>query len=223
MHKDITDRKQLEETQIIMNDKVDEAREKERQEIASEIHDELGQTIVHIKSKTNTLKAQLNKADDQEKCNEISILLGKVLDSVQKVSFNLWPEIIDHLGIAKAIEALTDSFMESSRLPIITNIDYSIQLPRDKARHVYRIAQESLTNIIRHASASSVTLKFIDSPNDILLQITDNGLGISPQAITDTNSVGLMGMKKRAGKLNANLSITNSKPQGTKIILIIPH
>jgi signal transduction histidine kinase len=201
---------------------MEEARDKERQEISVEIHDELGQIISNIKSKTDTLKEQLIDTDDLQKCTEISNLLSTVRDSIQKIIFNAWPEIIDHLGIAKAIEALTDNFTENSHIPVSLLIDYSIQLPREEARHVYRIAQESLTNIGKHTAATQATLKFLKTETGIILQITDNGAGISTQAATAPKTLGHWGMKNRAKKLQASLIISNIKPQGTQISLSIP-
>jgi signal transduction histidine kinase len=222
MHENINDRIELAETRKIINEKMEEARENERQEISVEMHDELGQIISGIISKAETFKEQLHNTDDLEKCTEISNLLGTIRNSIQKIIFNVWPEIIDHLGIAKAIEALTDVFTKNSHIPVRLLIDYSIQLPRDEARQVYRIAQESLTNISKHTMATQATLKFLKTTTGIILQITDNGAGMKTQAAAEPKTLGHWGMNNRAKKLNASLIISNIKPQGTQISLSIP-
>ena len=230
MHEDITIRKrlekELEEKNVLLenqNQILEEAREQERNEISLEIHDELGQKLSAIKRKADNLKEKLITPELQAECDEISGLLHDTLNAVRNIAFNLWPRIIDHVGIAMAIDALADHFTNILCIPFERNIDFTIALPPGEARQVYRIAQEALTNISRHSHADKVVLKFLRTTTGLKLEISDTGTGISPQALTAINSHGLTGMRNRAQKLQGSLTLSNVKPRGTKILLTFPY
>jgi len=228
--RDITIRK-LTETEIIESKKLAEelyihlndVRENERAEISREIHDELGQSLTALKMDINWTKDNLGKETQvHKKLSDMVELVNETIKKVQQISAVLRPGILDDLGLVPAIEWYSQEFVErtsllcSLELNEISHISSKIELT------LFRIFQEGLTNIIRHASANKFTVKLYLSFGKIYLEINDDGIGLNMDKIKSKGSLGLMGIIERLKEFNGHLEIISSKNQGTCLVANIP-
>lgn len=200
-------------------------REEERTKIAREIHDELGQQLTGlffevygIKTMRSRTKAQLN-----ERLDKIQELIDKLISSVQRISSELRPAILDDLGLIPAIEWEVNQFKERTKINTTLNINIGeVNFGKSNATVIFRILQESLTNVARHSKASKVHIDLNVKNGDFLMEIIDNGIGIPQEKLSDPKSIGLIGMKERAYSCNGELIIDSKPKKGTKVTLIIP-
>lgn len=230
--RDITERKQAEEklrrTSKLLRElatHIQSIREEERTMIAQEIHDELGQVLTALKIQVSLLANKLNKDQEplKQKINSLSEMIDSSVESVQKISAKLRPGILDELGLIAAIEWQTEEFEK------MTNINCSLVLPKeelnlekDKSTAIFRIFQESLTNIARHSEATRVQLSLLNYQSNIYLEIQDNGKGITQEQIKDFKSLGIHGMEERALVFGGQVSIEGIAGKGTKVKVEIP-
>ncbi len=230
--KDISDRKKSEfELQIYagqlrkLASHLQSVREEERRMIAREIHDELGQVLTVLKIQITLLANKLreDQQDLKEKIESVSEVIDKTVESVQRISSKLRPGILDELGLIPAIEWYAQDF--ENRTGIIcesTLPNEEIILAHDKITAVFRIFQEALTNVARHAKATKIQITLNITDNIISLRITDNGRGITNKEINAHNSLGLLGMKERAVILDGDVSITGTAGRGTSVCVKLP-
>ncbi len=230
--RDISERKKAEEKLTHTGKQLRElathlqsVREDERTMIAREIHDELGQVLTTLKIQIALLsnKLNVNQSDLKDKINSLLKMIDDSVESVQKISGKLRPGILDELGLVPAIEWQTEEFEKT------TGIKCSLILPRDvivldenKSTALFRIFQESLTNIARHSNASRVSVNLLKSKQNVVLEIKDNGIGITKDQIKDVKSLGILGMKERALVLGGEISIEGFPAKGTLIKAEIP-
>ncbi|MFO7526708.1 MAG: PAS domain-containing sensor histidine kinase [Ignavibacteriaceae bacterium] len=200
-------------------------REQERTMIAREIHDELGQALTVLKIHVTLLSNKLR--NDQQEMKEKATLTLKMIDdiveSVQKISSKLRPDILDELGLIAAIE------WQSKEFERLTNIRCSLLLPEeeliiepDKATAIFRIFQEALTNVARHSEADTVSITLRKEHNSLALQIKDNGIGITQGQISDVKSLGILGMKERAMVFGGEVIIESIFGKGTLLSVKLP-
>ena len=201
------------------------AREKERMYIAREIHDELGQTLTALKMDVFWLHKKFS-ADQKimfEKTNSMSALIDSAIETVRRISRELRPGLLDDLGLTAAIEWQVGEFQQRTgiRCELVMEPD-EIIVEQDISTAVYRIFQETLTNIARHSYATMVKIFLEMKPREILLQIKDNGRGVSQEKIESTTSFGLIGIRERVRLLQGELKISGSKSKGTLVEVTIP-
>ncbi|MCX6351079.1 MAG: sensor histidine kinase, partial [Bacteroidetes bacterium] len=200
-------------------------REEERTNMAREIHDELGQQLTLVKMNLfSLLKNNENVSPAfQEKAKEIGESINKTVDMVRRIATELRPVILDEHGLADAILSHSNEF--TKRTGIKTNVDvkginsiYDLSINTD----VFRIYQESLTNIARHANATKVDA-VIKTENDFLkLLITDDGNGFNMENRRNKKSLGLLMMQERAISIGGLVKIISEEGEGTSILLTIP-
>ncbi|MCU7499484.1 MAG: PAS domain S-box protein [Ignavibacteria bacterium] len=206
------------------------AREEERTYIAREIHDELGQYLTGLKMDISFLEDLVNdnselsnKEQLLDKIASASSLIDTTVKSVRKIASELRPVILDSMGLEAAIEWLADDFRARSGIPCECFLTVSeIKLGRDKSTAVFRILQESLTNIMRHANATRVTVSFIEEGSNYLMEIKDNGKGITEEDFKKAKSFGLLGMKERAYLFGGTTEFESKPGKGTTVSVQIP-
>lgn len=202
------------------------AQEDERRHIAREVHDELGQTLSGVKMGLSALKTRPRRTS-LETGHQLDIMTNAIdgaLDAVRRIVLRLRPGVLDNLGPLAALEWEVQEFTQHSGIPVhLTFPDEPIVLDGVRSTTLYRTLQESLTNVMRHAGATSVDVTLQRFGSVLVLQITDNGRGIGETEMRKPRSMGLLGMRERAVACGGSLEIRRAKPGGTEIVLNIPY
>jgi signal transduction histidine kinase/ligand-binding sensor domain-containing protein len=198
-----------------------ESQERERSRLAMELHDSLGQSLVVIR---NRALLGISKGKDDgamlEQLHEISDASATALQETREIAHTLHPYQIEALGLTTALHSLIDKFANSSEIEFNVDIDPKpIDIPHDLAIAVYRIAQEWLTNVVKHSSADKVSVVLHLEGTKLTLGITDNGVGFDPQTVK--KGLGLKGIEERARMIGAVLDIFSTSGAGAGIKLIV--
>jgi len=204
---------------------LESTREEERGRIAREIHDELGQILSKLKLDIAWMKKRLSNEQGQlvEKSDKMSDLVDSTIQAVQRISSELRPGVLDYLGLPAAIEWQSAGFTEQTGIRCTTSIPSDLVVEdQNISTAVFRIFQETLTNIIRHAKASRVDVALKKRDNILELDVYDNGTGILDEKIVNHTSFGLIGMRERARFLGGKVSITGVPGKGTTVLVRIP-
>ncbi|NJD23412.1 MAG: PAS domain S-box protein [Melioribacter sp.] len=227
---DITERKKSEEeikeskNQLEkLYKRLNDIRENERADISREIHDELGQSLTALKMDLNWTKENLtDKMLAAKKFNGMIDIVSETIKKIQKISAALRPGMLDDLGLIPAVQWYGQEFEERSGLKCNFDLKELPALNSQINLTLFRIFQEGLTNIIRHANAKSIDVKLYPSSGNIILKITDDGIGMEQEKINSKESLGLLGMKERIKQFNGSLEVISSENSGTGLIVSIP-
>lgn len=234
---EITERKKMEEQLInsreqlrALSTRLQSVREEERTKIAREIHDELGQALAGLKLSLSWMDRKLNEIDNSkpsrlvlEEIESMSNLLDNTIQTVRRISTELRPRVLDELGLVDAIEWQTQEFEARTKIKCKLSTNRTkISLDQGKNTAIFRIFQETLTNIARHAEASRIYIKLKKKSGYLVLEVKDNGKGISKNSISKCDSLGLLGMRERALLFGGNVKINGNKGKGTTVTLQIP-
>jgi signal transduction histidine kinase len=215
------------ELEILSSARV-QAQDDERRRIAREIHDGLGQMLTAIKFNLEILEDMITPGkDERERIDDMKNLLDSVMKEAREISYNLMPSVLDDFGLAPALQLLSEQFANRTNVKVqfqahgITDrFDPNLEIG------LYRIAQESLNNISKHAEATEVNLQIINHNNGIRLVIEDNGKGITTQPslirATGKGGMGLPGMRERASSIGGSLTIDSTPNNGTLITVEVP-
>lgn len=204
-------------------------RENDRAEISREIHDELGQLLTGIQMQLRLIEDRLSDREDRtlnpliDKLVETSELVDTTINSVQRISAGLRPSSLDNLGLATAVTGEAEQFSERTGIRCEVEVgELPEHLPAEVATTAFRIFQESLTNVARHADARQIDVKLSVSGNLLTLIVQDDGAGIDPAVVEDPKSLGLIGMLERAANVNGLVVFSNHQKKGTSVTLTIP-
>jgi|GEM_PF-1269687 len=199
--------------------------EDERAHIAREIHDELGQRLTGIKMDLAWIKGKMSTDDKNllKRMSALNELIDDTIQSVREISSELHPVILDDLGLKAAMEWQISEFTRRSKVKCNLQVDEKdVKFDKIQSKVIFRIMQESLTNILRHAKAKHVDIIIIQNKDHITLTINDDGIGMEDIDETTHNSFGILGMKERAFSVGGSLSILSGIDKGTNIVLNIP-
>jgi len=210
------------EQQHRLTQHIEEAREQERVSISRELHDDLGQSLTAIKIDLFIIRQNVSDSGVVLKINNLSALVGDTIKTVQRLTSQLRPEIIDDLGLESALEWYTGEYSQRYNVEVLLHVDPTIVISKDVSLTLYRITQESLTNIARHAQATSIDIRLSQENGFIHLMISDNGIGITDDEIKSKQAFGIQSMKDRAASLGGNIYISRGEESGTVIKLIFP-
>lgn len=193
--------------------------EEQQKRISREIHDELGQAMTALKIDLVWLQGQLAERPDlQQKIQQMVPLISVTIATIQRICAELRPGILDDLGLEAALEWLVQEFSTRSGLNCQLRVTpEELDLPAALATTLFRICQEALTNVLRHAGARSVRLRLERVGADVSLRISDDGKGIDMACIAHPMSLGLMGMRERLLPFNGAVAITGGPGLGTTI------
>jgi PAS domain S-box-containing protein len=229
---DITERKSAEERLKQINEQLhnlsaylEHIRENERAEIARELHDELGQIISVLKMDLFWLKKRISTEQKEliEKITDMSTLTDDTIVRIKRIYTELRPHVLDELGLVDAARAMFNEFKNKSGVKGEVNIEIKDgNIEREISTSVFKILQEALTNVYRHANASEINVDIKQNSNQIVLKVQDNGRGITQDQIFNARSFGLTGMKERAHLWGGNVSISGVNSKGTTVIATIP-
>ncbi len=200
-------------------------REDERTSIAREIHDELGQQLTGLKMDLHWLTRKINSSDEQvaAKMQESIKLIDATIASVRKISTDLRPSILDDLGLIPALEWQGEEFEKRSGIAVefINNAGERSVQP-EVATAIFRIYQELLTNIARHANASQVKAELTMDKSQLYFRLTDNGIGFNPELIKNKKTLGLLGIKERSLLLGGTYEFESAPGKGSVTSISIP-
>jgi signal transduction histidine kinase len=200
-------------------------REEERTRIAREVHDELGQALTGLKLDMSWLAARLarNARPVQDKVKTMVDHIDETIQTVRRIATELRPGILDSLGLVAALEWQANEFQSRTGIPchVVASVDDS-QLQQQFATVFFRIYQETLTNIIRHAKATRVDVRLAEEAGALILMVQDNGRGISEEEIANTRSIGLVGMRERAMLIGGEITLQGAPGKGTRMTLRVP-
>jgi len=201
-------------------------REEERTRIAREVHDELGQALTICKLDLSIIAGRLPRHMKPliEKAKTLMAQMDATIQTVRRISTELRPGVLDHLGLVAALEWQANEFQ--NRTGIKCDVHASLQdslLDANLATTFFRIFQETLTNVIRHAGATHVAVYLKEESGRIIMDVKDNGRGIEPEEISNTRSLGLLGMKERAALLGGEFRIGPVRAgKGTRVTVTLP-
>lgn len=200
-------------------------REEERTRIAREVHDELGQALTGLKLDMSWLltKVGKNRTPVTEKVKTMVEHIDATIQTVRRIATELRPGILDSLGLVAALEWQANEFHSRTgiRCQVETNVGDKTW-DQDFSTVFFRIFQETLTNIIRHAKATRVDVRLSEENGKLVLTVKDNGRGITEEEIANTRSIGLVGMRERAGLIGGELSLQGAPGQGTTVTVRVP-
>jgi PAS domain S-box-containing protein len=227
---DITERKRIEHELLASREQLrqlsaysEAVREEERKRIALEIHDELGQLLTALKMDVSLLRMQLDaQSPVLPKILEMRELVEKTISMVRNVANHLRPAALN-FGIVSALDWLAEDFSRRNGIPCLLDVrGPEPNLPEPMATAVFRIVQESLTNVSRHADAASVEVVLDRSGTGLDLRVSDDGRGFQPVAARQGYSYGLLGMRERANLIGASLHIDSTPDKGTVVSIHVP-
>ena len=202
-----------------------DVREEERTMIAREIHDELGQLLTVLKIQISLLCKNFvdTEPEIRSKVQTISELINQAVEAVQQISAKLRPPILDEVGLAAALEWQAQEFSKHTGIQCRYSLPEELSgLDKDKSTALFRIFQEALTNVARHARAERVSIFLKKKHHRVILEITDNGCGIKPQQIESSRSLGLLGMRERALMFGGQFIIRGVPGKGTYVKVDMP-
>jgi hypothetical protein len=204
--------------------RLQQVREEERTGIAREIHDELGQALTGLKMDIAWMKERLPRDHEvRSECASIIQRIDGTMSAVRRIATELRPSVLDQLGLAAALEWLGQEF--GARTGIEVTMDLCADecaIPDHLGTSVFRICQESLTNVLRHAQAKRVTIRLSQTDDSVTLEVSDDGIGIPPERKEGAASLGLVGMRERARACGGEFSITGQPNLGTIVLLRVP-
>jgi PAS domain S-box-containing protein len=199
-------------------------REEERTHISRELHDDLGQLLASLRMDLTLLQRQCPDGGDNARlmaCMEENLLTA--ITSLRRIASNLRPRALDEGGLYFALQGLRDDFVERHGIPVAVYADEAeLRLDDAASTAIYRIVQEALTNIARHAGARNVAMNLYRIDSHLLITIRDDGRGIRPEDMEKAESLGLIGMRERVWAMHGEITVTGDDPPGTRIDIVLP-
>ena len=212
--------------------RLQEVREEERTKIARELHDEFGQMLTALHMDLSLLQRMVSKVINDPvskvsvfgKINSISELVEKTIRSARRIITELRPAVLDELGLLTAIQWQALEFENRTGIRCrITRLQHEIDLDQSASTAVFRILQEALTNVARHAEASNVTISLQLVGENMVMEISDDGKGMEEQKKKDPTSTGILGIRERVIALNGDFEIKSGGGKGTTLTIAIPY
>lgn len=227
---DVTERKLFEEELKSSRERLRQllahlqsVREDERTRISREIHDELGQALTALKMDLSWIIKRLGKEEKpiREKAHLMSKLIDMNIQTVKRISAELRPGLLDDLGLTAAIEWQAEEFRKRTGIKCELSVrPDDMELERDLSTAIFRIFQETLTNVVRHAKAKKVRVSLKKNEETLIFQVKDDGKGISEREVSSPKSIGLIGMRERVRFFGGEMEIDGDK--GTTVMVTIP-
>jgi signal transduction histidine kinase len=199
-----------------------EAQELERARLARELHDETGQALTSILLGLKSLEERVDTEQGRRAATELRELVVSTLQDVRRLAVELRPSALDDFGLVPALERLRDTVREQSGIDVDIQSRLKVdRLPEELETALYRIVQEALTNVIKHAGATRVTIMLVQKGNAVSLIVQDDGAGFDPQDVRE-GGLGLTGMRERVSLLGGRLSVESTEGAGTMLSAEVP-
>lgn len=207
-----------------LSERLLEVQEEERTRIARAIHDDLGQSLTALKMDVLGLIAQAGQSvNSSPLAARISKTLDETVNAVQRISTELRPSVLDDLGLVSAIESESRLFEERTGIECEVSMPpEALEIEPEIAIALYRIAQEALTNVVRHSNATRVEIRLRRRPDEVLLEVRDDGRGVKPEEVSSASSLGLIGIRERAAIVGGTVHFEGIAGRGTIVSVRIP-
>ena len=221
---DITELKKAQEQLRLLSGSIMARQEKERAAIARELHDELGQVLTALRMDAVWLSERLKGKDGQAGARALAMcdLIDTTIDEVRALATRLRPGVLDDFGLIDALDYYTKYFAQRTGITCIFKHLNIPQVDDLVATAAYRITQEALTNVARHAFATKVKIDLQVRRGVLTLSVQDNGRGFNPQKLSESDCLGLAGMRERAGLLGGSLEMESQPGKGTRVYFRLP-
>ena len=200
-------------------------REKERTDIAREIHDELGQALTALKMDVHWIRQRVGDGQPAlgARASAMSTMIDATVHTVRRISSELRPKLLDDLGLSAALEWQAREFEQRAGIECdIASEPDDIVLDQPRSTALFRIFQEALTNIARHAAASRVDVVIRHAGGLVEMTVSDDGTGIAPEQVSDARSLGIVGMRERVRSLGGAIEVVGHRGQGTTVHVTLP-
>ena len=233
INSDITERKRGEESLVLQREqlralaeRLQLVREEDRKKVARDLHDQIGQILTAIKMDLSWISRRLPESEGEvlARLKESIQLINDGVKAVRTICSGLRPGVLDDLGLAAAIEWQASEFASRNGVQCLVSVPpVDLHLDGDRATATFRIFQECLTNVIRHAQAKTVRVALCEENENIVLMVEDDGIGFCESNLWNSfGSLGLLGMKERAQFCGGDVQITSSPGKGTTVIVRVP-
>jgi signal transduction histidine kinase len=226
---DITEEKALlarEEAGLLqlreLSGKIESVREDERSRIAREIHDELGQTMTALNFDLAWLLKQVDAKPIRDRIGLMIEAVTGTIHSIQRLTAELRPSVLDDLGLIAAIEWQLSEFHRRTGIRVAFKSMGNRTIDRERSTAVFRIVQEGLTNVMRHAEATRVKVILKVDHRALMIRLSDNGRGIAVSEIASLTSLGILGMRERVLRLGGTFTIGPGPKSGTVLDVFVP-
>ena len=227
--RDITERKQAQDALQMFSRQLIEAQEEERRRIARELHDQIGQVLTAVKMNLHTIQRVCEGGEAIAHLKDNIEAVDEGLRLVRDLSVDLRPPLLDDLGLVTALRWYVDRYGKRTRITadvVVEMEDPNERFTRELETACFRIAQEALTNVARHARASCVLVRLVKEENYLFLSVKDNGVGFNPETLRKraprAATLGLLGMTERAHAAGGVIEIDSRTSNGTEIRLKLP-
>ncbi|WP_367874354.1 sensor histidine kinase [Luteolibacter sp. Populi] len=212
-----------------LSTRIEGLREADRTRISRELHDQLGQALTGLKMDLRWVERQLEVRDERalnpltDRLVETQEQVDGLIDTVRRIATELRPDALDELGLPAALAEEAERFVLRTGMPCEVEVgELPEKLSPDVATAAFRIFQEALTNVVRHAEATRVKAKCVTTGEALELAVTDDGKGMPPGVERDGHSLGLLGMRERAELLGGKVNFTAPESGGTRVLAILP-
>ncbi|MDB5953681.1 PAS domain S-box protein [Ramlibacter sp.] len=221
--RDVTERVRAQEELAAFAAEASGIREQEKSRIARELHDELAQSLTALKMDANWVRANLGDPNAAAaKLTDMLGLLDQAVGSTRRIAADLRPLVLDDLGLAPALEWLTGSFTQRHQIPCELAMDETLDLQEPYATALFRMVQESLVNVAKHAQARTVRVQLARTAEGVVMSVEDDGIGFRPADPRKPQSLGLVGLRERARLLRGSVAIASEPGKGTRVEARIP-
>ncbi len=208
--------------------RLENMREEEGKRIAREVHDNLGQALTVLNMNLFELGSKVSELDNEPQresllsgVRNMSNLIDTTVHTVREIATELRPRMLDDLGLAAAMEWQARDFQDRTGIQCELVSD-DINLDQERSTGIFRIFQEIMTNVARHAKANRVNIRLKEDTDKIILEVEDDGIGISEEEIHNPRSLGLLGMRERALLFEGSIDITGGQGRGTIVTVNVP-
>jgi len=201
------------------------SREQERTSIAREVHDDLGQSLTALKMDLSWMRRRVSKDQQSliDKMQSMSELVDMTIGTVKRIITDLRPGLLDDLGLEAAVEWQVEEFQKRTGIKCKARLDIEEHiLDPERSTAIFRILQETLTNVLRHSNATEISISLTERDGQVVLVTSDDGKGITKKQISHPGSFGLMGIQERAHVFGGNMEIVGVRGKGTTVTVSIP-
>lgn len=221
--RDVTERERTRQELAAVAAEASRVREQEKARIARELHDELAQSLTALKMDATWARDNLHRKDEAAaRLKAVLATLDAAVAATRRIAADLRPPVLDDLGLPAGIEWLAHNFSDRHQVPCELDLDEELQLQEPHATGLFRIAQEALVNVAKHAQAAHVRLRLARERTEIVLAVQDDGKGFRPAEPRKPQSLGLVGLRERAQLLRGTLTLSSEPGKGTRMEVRVP-